>query len=191
MGSHGESDAVVGRGRAACWPDTWVTDSARAPRGPAALRPVHVHVQAPRPALALGSGSSGTAMHPSTRRPSLRAPCESVTFSLAGRDASRPVPGQDHVENLIHGCGSRNGEQEKKEGRLVRGPLRLPDVAAGHLPPLGCLLPAGCGDGAPLVNYRSYIHTALMLLFVGNLDDRSRYYIRWTRLVTISIMSET
>lgn len=45
----------------------------------------------------------------------------------------------------------RNGEQEKKEGRLVRGPLRLPDVAAGHLPPLGCLLPTGCGDGAPLL----------------------------------------
>jgi len=36
MGSHGGSDAVVGRGGR---PDTWVTDSARAPRGPAALRP--------------------------------------------------------------------------------------------------------------------------------------------------------
>ena len=30
------SDAVVGRGGR---PDTWVTDSARAPRGPAALQP--------------------------------------------------------------------------------------------------------------------------------------------------------
>ena len=36
MGSHGGSDAVVGRGGR---PDTWVTDSARAPRGPAALQP--------------------------------------------------------------------------------------------------------------------------------------------------------
>ena len=36
MGSHGGSDAVVGRGGR---PDTWVPDSARAPRGPAALRP--------------------------------------------------------------------------------------------------------------------------------------------------------
>jgi hypothetical protein len=34
----------------------------------------------------------------------------------------------------------RNGEQEK-EGRLVRGPLRLPDVAAGHMPPaVACCL---------------------------------------------------
>lgn len=96
MGSHGESDAVVGRGRAAWWPDTWVTDSARAPRGPAALRPVHVQAPRPRSGLWLWLLRHGDA----SVHPSLRAPCESVTSSLAGRDASRPVPGQDHVENL-------------------------------------------------------------------------------------------
>jgi hypothetical protein len=142
--------------------------TAPVPRG-ARRRYGHSMSMSKRLALALGSGSSGTAMHPSTRRWERR---ESVTSSLAvaGRDASRPVPGQDHVENLWMRFPGM-------ESRRKRGDWFADHSGCPMLRPATCRrrLLAACWVWwrRPPVNYRSYIHTALMLLFVGNLDDRS------------------
>jgi hypothetical protein len=92
MGSHGGSDAVVGRGHAAGRPDTWVTDSARAPRDPAAAQSMSM------------SMSKRLALAPSTHR----SPRERLVLRRDGepcRCRTRRVPASpDKITLGIDGC---------------------------------------------------------------------------------------